>query len=105
MKMVNAIDVAATGPFIKTNNIFGIVIGYGEEIAKLTLASSFLKQLIGGLYIENGVPATGYKINLSSSWLLTGEHLEAVVKKMKVNSIFNQFVYVVLQIKTQVAIA
>lgn len=43
MQMVDAVDTAAARPLIKTDNIFGIIVTYGLQIAELTLTGRFVR--------------------------------------------------------------
>ena len=79
MEMLYALSDASTGPFVETDHIFGIAVADGQEIAKLPLAGCLIGQLIGGLYIDNKVATTCYEINLTTSGLLAGKHLEAAM--------------------------
>ena len=87
MEMLYAICDAATGPLIETDHIFGIVVADSQEVAKLALAGGIIGQQIGGLYIDYQVATSGYEINLTTSRLLTREHLEAAVQEMQIDSI------------------
>lgn len=43
MQMVDAVDTAAARPLVKADNIFGIIVIYGLQIAELTLTGRFVR--------------------------------------------------------------
>ena len=93
---MNALHIAAAGPFVKADDILGIVVADGEEIAKLPLAGGFAVHPVGGLHIHHGVIAACYEINLAAAGQLAGEYVETLVKQMQVDGILDEFADVVL---------
>lgn len=52
MYMVDTVDIAATCPLVKTDNIFGIIVTYGLQVSELTLRGRFVRHDISGVYIS-----------------------------------------------------
>ena len=75
MYMVDTIDAAAACPLVKTDNIFGVVVTYGLQIAELTLTGRFVRHEIRGLYVHYLVILPGYEVDLSSAGHLSCENL------------------------------
>ena len=82
MNMVYAFYIAAACPFVKTYDVFRIIVGDSLQIAKLTLLCGFIMHEIRRLYVDHILIYPCHKIDLTTACLLPCEHLITQLRQM-----------------------